>query len=318
MTKIKKVVVTGGSGLLGSYVVDELVSSFEVTVLDLNAPDRDNVAFHSANVLDLDALLDALADHDAVVHLAALDFAVEAPPRAFFEVNVQGSWNVFHAAEQVGLGRVVYCSSEAAMGFETIEVDPAPLYLPLDEDHVLRPTDTYGLTKQVSETIARSYVRRGNLSAVCLRPTMVLFPDMVTWAAECGLTMGPSSMSAGPAAVPEDVPLLPGYVLPEDAARCFRLALESTACAAFDQFNVAATDSYALCPTLDLVAHLYGTCPELRRPDVYDADPYASHIDSSRARDVLGWTPKADWITVLRAQAPGFLDAYDSRVEGRQ
>ena len=318
MAEFEKVLITGGSGLLGRYVVDELGDDYEVGVLDLKRPRDPALAFEPVDILDLDAVCAAVHDCQAIVHLAALDFAVQATPKAFFETNVQGTWNLFHAAEQAGVGKVVYCSSEAALGVESVEQDLPPVYLPFDEQHPLRPTDTYGLTKQVSEAVARSFVRRGRMSVLCLRPTAILFDDQIEWAVACGLAddADPTlrrKVRELQGASQEEPPLFPCYVRPEDVARCFRLALESTRCDAFDVFHVSAADTFSARPTMMHLADLYGRGPEIRRPSLFEQNPFASVFDVSRARDRLGWEPRGDWLTLLRDKAPAYADLFRDR-----
>lgn len=318
MAAIGKVLVTGGSGLLGSHVVEELAGACEVRVLDLRPPRDPALEFKAADVLDLDAVCAAMQGCQAVVHLAGLDFAVPAAPRAFFETNVQGTWNVLHAAERAAVRKVVYCSSEAALGLESVEEDLPPVYLPFDGQHPLRPTHTYGLTKQIGESVARSFVRRGRMSVLCLRPTAILFDDQIEWAVACGLAgdAGPTprSEARNPAgAGDEDPPLFPCYVRPEDTARCFRLALESTGCDAFEVFHVSAADTFSTRPTMRLLADLYGRAPEIRRPSLFGQNPFASVFDLSRARDKLGWEPRGDWVSFLREKAPEHAGVFCER-----
>ena len=312
------ILVTGGSGLLGRYVVDELAETYRVTVLDLRAPHRSDVGFREVDVLDLDAVAAAVEGCDAVLHLAGLDFAATAPAKAFFEINVQGTWNVFHAAERAAVPKVVYCSSEAALGLETLEQDLPPISLPFGAQHPLRPTDTYALTKQVSETVALSYVRRGRLNAISLRPTAILFDSQIRWAVASGLASDPTALSdlgGRPEGDEdqEDPPLFPCYVRPDDTARCFRLALESRRCEAFEVFYVSAADTFSVQPTLCLLAELYGRVPEIRQPALFEDNPFASLFDIARTRDKLGWAPTGDWLTLLGEKAPDCLDLFRER-----
>ena len=77
-----------------------------------------------------------------------------------YQTNVVGTFNVHHAAFRLGVKRVVSASSNAIVGWSYSERF-MPDYLPIDEDHPLRPEDVYGLSKEIGETIARSYARKG-------------------------------------------------------------------------------------------------------------------------------------------------------------
>jgi len=93
------------------------------------------------------------------------------------------------------------------------------------------------------------------------------------------------------------------YVRSQDAARCFRLALDHDG-TGFEVFNVSAIDSIGRVDTLARLSAVYGRLPELRDPVHYDRDPHASVLDISRARNRLGWAPEGDWTSIV-AQHPG-------------
>lgn len=274
----EKVLVTGGSGRLGRYVVDELAGRCEVTVLDRVAPRRD-VPYAAGDIVDLACVHEAAAGMDAVVHLAAIPNPRDAPPEVVFHTNVQGTWNVLHAAYEAGVAKVVLCSSECATGLCYGGRGKAPDYLPVDEAHPLRPEDPYSLSKQLGEMAGQGFARRGGMEVVVLRPTLVLFPEQRD-------------------EVPERQDLLHAdlwaYVEPGDVARAFRLALEYRG-PAFDLFFISAADTLSPRPTLALVEERFGTLPALRRPALYEADPCAAIYDIAHAREALGFEPRSDW-----------------------
>jgi nucleoside-diphosphate-sugar epimerase len=280
------VLVTGGTGRLGRYVVASLRPHYRVTTLDLAgthaAPDL------AVDILDLAGLQRASRGVHAIVHLAAIDAAVEAPPAAVFETNVRGTWNVIEAAQLNGVQRIVVCSSVSAFGVDHTNPAMPPLYLPMDEDHPLRPTRPYGLSKQLGEDIARSFARRGPMVLTCLRPAWIMFPDIVA-----RLVDGPRP-PRDPAHPPEPIPLLRSYVAPRDVASAVRLALERGG-PAFATYLITANDTFEPRPTLDHLRDVYGTLPEIRKPEIYRQNPRASSYDIERARRELGWTPSGSW-----------------------
>ena len=81
-------------------------------------------------------------------------------------------------------------------------------------------------------------------------------------------------------------------------ARAFRLALARPA-AIGDIFFIAASDTFEAEPTLRHLERLYGTVPEVRKPDVYRQNPRASVYDTSHAREILGWTPSVTWADLV-------------------
>ena len=288
--RFDRVLVTGGLGRLGRYVVPELAGHCRVSVLDRDRggarPD------FPADVLDLEAVGRAMPGHDAVVHLAAVDVSVPAPPERIFDTNVRGTWNVLQAAQQAGVRRVIVSSSVAATGIDTAR---PPLYLPVDEAHPLRPTHDYGLSKEIDEAIARSFALRSGLEVVVLRPAWVMFPEIVrdTLAQLGGAVPAPGALSA-PERLVEPLPLLRSHVAPEDAARAYRLALELPRVSCEVLF-VTAADTFEPSPTLPYLREAFGGLPEVRKPDLYARNPRASVHDSSRAREVLGWSASTTW-----------------------
>ncbi len=298
--RYERVLVTGGSGLLGRFVVDELAARCDVAVLDLEPP-RQAVPYHPVDVLDLDALHGALRGRDAVVHLAGIDAGNPFPDKTYFETNVQGTWNVLHAAQAAGVERVVVASSIAAYG---LGPDRMPDYLPVDEAHPRRPEGTYGLSKLVIEHVCEGFARRGRLALVCLRASLIVRPEKeAAILAQLALPEPDRDPAPGhPVAADGTAPYgaLPAsraYVRSADAARCFRLALEHDA-ESFEAYNVSAHDSIGREETLARMRRVYGRLPQLRGHR-FQSDPYAGVFDTARARARLGWRAEGDWTDVV-------------------
>jgi nucleoside-diphosphate-sugar epimerase len=297
--QFERVLVTGGSGMLGRFVVDELARYMQVSVLDLAPPQLD-MPHVVGSILDRDAVARAVDGHDAVVHLAALDEAVVAPEHRFFETNVQGLWNVLDLAENAGVKRAVVCSSISAVALS--RANP-PRYLPVDTDHPGAPTDAYGLSKQVGELIAKAFAARGRMSVCALRPTWVMQAEFAYDAALKtialdGGTLPPRVSHPTWRRTEEEILGSRAFVSPADAARCFRAALE-TDTGAYDVFYVSAADSFTALPTRELVRREFGIEPEIRDRALYESDPRASVYDIGRTRKMLGWEPQDRWCDLL-------------------
>ena len=297
--RYERVLVTGGSGFLGRFVVAALREHCAVSVLDIKPP-GDQTPYLEADILDLDAVRKALTGQQAVVHLAGVDDGNALHDKEYFETNVQGAWNVFHAAEAAGVQKLVVASSTAALG---IGYEAMPDYLPIDEAHPLRTTGAYGLSKQVIETVARHFVRRGKLRILCLRPTLIVRPEREA-AILAQLELDNPDTEASPDAAGADGIVPYGalsatrtYVRSRDAARCFRLALDYDA-APFDVFNVAAKDNIGREATLPRLERLWGRLPEVRDAAYFKRYRSASALDARRARDLLGWEAEGDWQVV--------------------
>jgi UDP-glucose 4-epimerase len=289
-----RVAVTGGRGRLGTYVVAALRRErHDVRVLDRAAPANGD-EWPAVDMLDRQAVENALRGQEAVIHLAAIDSSLGAPDETSFAVNVQGTWNLFQAAEASGARRIVLCSSSVVTGL--VDDALAPLYLPIDENYPLCPRGTYALTKVIGEQIAAAFARNGRLEVVVLRPPYVAFPETLRF-------LGGGAPEIAGRAV-ERRPQLRAYVGPEDAARGFALALTAD-CAGEAPFWLAARDSFIAEKTLDYVRAVYGTLPELRDPKLYRDNPRASVFDLARTQRRLGWTPTTSWPDLLRSAGLG-------------
>ena len=156
-----------------------------------------------ADLRDPGDTLEVLRGCDAVVHLANIPAPGLFPPARTFNDNMAMNFNVFHAATQHGLQRVVWASSETTLG---LPFATPPRYLPVDEHHYPLPTSAYALSKVASETIAEQMAGWSQIAFVALRFSNVFLPRRLrprrrrgttTRASGCG-TCGATSTSATP------------------------------------------------------------------------------------------------------------------------
>ncbi len=161
---MKKLVLTGAAGRLGSYLrgplsklCDELVSSDIADGVPNLAP---NESYVKADLADLAAMTELLEGADMVVHFGAI--ADEAPMDVLWGPNFYGAYTVWEAAHRNNLRRVVYASSIHAVGMHK-KTD----FIGIDAPH--RPDTFYGLAKCFAEDLASLYWDKCGLEAVCLR-----------------------------------------------------------------------------------------------------------------------------------------------------
>ena len=171
-----KVLVIGGAGFIGSHVVDALVQEdvAQITVYDnfcrgtqanlgqaLRDP-RVRIYEVGGDILQADVLGSAVKDADYVFHLAALWLLqCHDYPRAAFDVNVQGTFNVLEACRDHGVKRLVYSSSASVYG-DAVEI-------PMTESHPFNNRTFYGATKIAGEAMCRAFFDRYGLSYAGLR-----------------------------------------------------------------------------------------------------------------------------------------------------
>lgn len=161
---MKKLVLTGAAGRLGSYLreplsqmCDELVST-DIAEAPTNL--AANERYVQADLADLDAMVELLKGADMVVHFGAI--CDEAPFEQLLGPNFIGAYNIWEAAHRNGLRRVVYASSIHAVGMHK-KTD----FIGIDAPH--RPDTFYGLAKCFAEDLASMYWDKRGLEAVCLR-----------------------------------------------------------------------------------------------------------------------------------------------------
>jgi uronate dehydrogenase len=157
------VVVTGAAGLVGRMLRERLARPDRVLRLVDVAPLTAGPGEEAiqASVTDLAAMTGACAGADAVIHLAGVPG--EGPWEHILQVNIHGAYVIFEAARRAGAGRVIYASSNHAVGFTPREQFPVPDYA------FPRPDTYYGVSKVAGEALASLYHDRYGLDAICLR-----------------------------------------------------------------------------------------------------------------------------------------------------
>lgn len=305
--KSSKVVVTGGVGKVGAYVVKELVRhGHEVLVFDMVKPAtaRDavpGVEYCLGDILKIDSCRKAFKSADAILHLAAIPRPIGYPPETVFDVNVRGTFNVLQAACEVGVPRMVFASSDAAYGFNfrnSFEDRYTPDYLPLDEEHPLRPKDTYGLSKKLDEEIARGLYLKFGATIVALRISHVVVPTR--WG-RVGIAAYQKNLAESGLMIPPYAYGQEGFVFNRiysyndvrDAALGFRLAIESRNVEGkYEVIGVGALDDNSTrFRTKDLIREYHYSEVPLKR-ELRGMEPL---VDFSKAKRVLGFKSRFNW-----------------------
>jgi UDP-glucose 4-epimerase len=232
----KRILVIGGAGFIGSFIVKELLQEkvAEVVVYDnFSRGTADNLAASlrdprcrvfplGGDIRDTDILDAAMKGADYVFHLAAMwllhckDF-----PRAAFHVNVEGTFNVLEACVRHRVKKLIYSSSASVYG-DAIEV-------PMTEEHPFRNRNFYGATKIAGEAMCTAYNDRYGLPVVGLRYMNVFGPGQDQQAAYTGVI--PIMLNKIEA---NETPVINGdgsqaydFIDVEDVARCNVLAAKS-------------------------------------------------------------------------------------------
>ena len=172
--KTMQVIIFGGSGFLGSWVVTKLIKvGYEVTVFDLNidknlltkllGKEISKIKFITGDITNYDQVLSSINNMKYVINLAGLMTPdCSKNPVLGAQVNIIGSINVFEAVKKKGVSFVVYASSAGVFGQDD-------KYYPLPETH-------YGSYKLAVEGIARAYFNEDKISSLGLRPFVIYGP----------------------------------------------------------------------------------------------------------------------------------------------
>jgi nucleoside-diphosphate-sugar epimerase len=275
--------VTGASGKAGRATVAELLDrGHEVRATDLAPVPADlGAPLLRADLTDYGQTVEALHGVDAVVHLANIPAPGIHTPAVTFTANTAMNSNVFLAAAQLGLRRVVWASSETTLG---LPFDTPPRYAPVDEDHYPVPTTTYALSKVVAETAAEHVAAWSGIPFVALRFSNIFYPE--------DYALLPEAAWQDPAARRWN---LWGYIDVRDAATSCVHALEAPVTGA-RAYVIAAADTVMPRPSADLLADQFPGVTLTR-----DVGEFGTLLAIDRAREELDWAPRHSWRDALDA-----------------
>lgn len=274
-----KIVVTGGSGRLGGYVVRELLDhGYAVLSLDKVAPKSPLCPSWIADLRNSGSLYEALSGAGGIIHLGAYQKPGLVADTETFSNNITATYNVLKAAADLGVKRVVIASSIAAFGFLYAPRIWPPDYLPLDEHHPCQPQDPYGLSKLLGEKVADGFVASHAISILSLRFPGVNFD--LSYRSFADRWKEPKARLGG----------FWSYIDARDAAAACRLALEANL-TGHVVLNVAAPTSTMRGPTDELIQKYIPGVKKAKK----GLTGNWSGMDSSAAETLLGFKAKHTW-----------------------
>ena len=290
-----RVLVTGAAGFIGSHVTDALVDAgHSVAALDDFSTGKEEhlntqARLHVASVTDADALDGVFArERPQVVYHLAAQVSVRrsmAAPSQDAGVNVLGSINTIQSCVEHGAERIVFSSTAA--------VYSEPLYLPVREDHPKRPQSAYGTAKLAVESYLRLYADVYGLRYKVLRFGNVFGPRQDPHGEAGVVAIFTNQMLEGVRpTIFGDGTKTRDYVYVDDVASANMLAMAPRG--DNDVYNIARGIETSDFEIFDAVRSATGASVEpayrVKRPG--EADRIA--LDNSKARRILGWTPKMD------------------------
>jgi len=275
-----RVVVTGGSGKAGQWVVRAVADAgHEVVNIDLVRRDDLPGEFCRVELTDAGAVYDALFQvrPDAVCHLAANPSPSGQAQVDVFANNVLSAYNLMQAAGDAGVRRVIYASSEMATGLLTEGTTPSQI--PFDETERRPSPNAYAISKYISEVIADGLgVRYPRTAFVGLRINNVISPDgydrfRQEWA-DPRLSMANFW----------------SYIDARDVGTAYLAALQGGS-TGHEVFLIAAADTRARRGLRELMATYYDGYDRIAP----DHDDHASAFTCAKMERVFGWRPTYRW-----------------------
>ena len=298
---MKKILVTGADGFIGSHLCETLVrAGHEVRAfvyynsfghwgwLDSSPPEvRDALDIFAGDVRDPHGVRTAMQDCDTVLHLAALigiPYSYHSPD-AYVDTNIRGTLNIVQAARDLGVDKVVHTS--------TSEVYGTAQFVPITEDHPLQGQSPYSATKIGADQIALSFHRSFETPVAVIRPfntfgprqsARAVIPTIITQ-----IAAGHRQIKLGSLHPTRDF----SYVA--DTVRGFVRVAESAASVG-NVINIGSNFEISIGDTVDLIAQQMDvdieTVSDDQRTRPKDSEVERLWADNSLARELLDWTPK--------------------------
>ncbi len=280
-----KILVTGGSGLVGRYVVEALAAEHDVRSWDLRELRSSAVDHLRIDLLDEAVVARAMRAVDAVVHLAGIPHPLNDPPERVFRMNTQTTYNLLEASAAAGVPKFIFMSSESTLGFAFSTTRLWPLRLPVDETHPLRPQDPYGLSKVSCEVVCEGFSRRCAMRTICLRAPWIWVPEPKEIDFYRSLVREYSRWYKN----------LWAFIYVEDVVAAIRSALHRDLEKPHDRFFICADENWTGKPSRELAAEFYPESKEMDR----SWNGSASFISHARATAALGFHPTGTVQSIL-------------------
>ena len=293
-----KYAVTGGAGFIGSHLVKKLVErGNEVIVIDnLNTGKKQNIEkiskkidFFEVDIRDFSAIEDILKNIDGVFHEAALASVQDSfrIPDEFFDVNVNGTENIFKIAKKLGI-KVVYASSSSVYG--------NPVSIPIKENDDKNPFNPYAKTKLEDDKLAEKYAKNG-LKVIGLRYFNVFGPrQSKEYAGVIKLFLERIQQGLSPL-INGDGLQVRDFVYVDDVVNANILAMESDIDGEF--FNIGTNSTVSVLDLANIIIKFSGLKLKPIHQSAVPGDVKATQADITKAKMMLKWKPTTslkDWL----------------------
>ena len=292
---MKKAIVTGGAGFIGSNLVDRLIDKgIEVTIIDnLSTGYKENInpkaTFWEIDLLDIKENDLVNKNIDIVFHLAALARVQPSieDPITFNKINVEGTVKLLFACYKANVKRVVYSASSSCYGEATI--------IPTPETYPTNPLSPYGLQKHIGEQYCKMFSEVYGLDTCSLRYFNV-YGERMALEGAYKLVMGifaKQMLEGKPLTVTNDGKQRRDFTYVGDVANANILAALHEEKLNGESFNIGNGKNYSVNEVADMLGgeKVYG---EKR------LEPFETLADNSKAKKILGWKPEGDLVSWVK------------------
>lgn len=291
MTQIERVLVTGGCGFIGANLVRFLRArtSWQLRIVDdLRAGRAEYVSDDLADVrigdvADATVLEPALDGVDAVVHLASQTGVLPSveDPVADFEGNTRATFRVLDTCRRLGVDRLVFASSGAAVG----EVTP-----PIHEEVVPRPVSPYGASKLAGEAYCRAFAGSFGMDNVALRFSNV-YGAFSAHKHNAVPNFIKQSLTGEPIVIYGDGKQTRDFIHVDDLCEAIYLAVVTDGVGG-EVFQVATGVESSVLELVTAIDEVVGGAGGVRFEERRAGEVYRSSVDISKVRGVLGFDPR--------------------------
>ncbi len=286
---MQRILITGGLGQVGSYLVDRFHEDNEVVVVDNHSSTTREDVPENVEVVKIDIqddVSDLVKNSDILIHTAAQISVARSMQEPFFDAqnNVMGTLNLLEAAREADLERFVYFSSAAVYG--------DPIEVPIREEHPQDPHSPYGASKLAGEKYCLMYNRAYGLPTVCIRPFNIYSPRQDPSNPYSGVIskfMERVRNSQNPIAF-GDGEQTRDFISVHDIVDMVELVIDKEE-AVGEVFNAATGKSTTINELASIVIELFGKDVEIEHKEPLAGDIRHSVADISKAEE-LGFVPK--------------------------
>ena len=318
---MKKILVTGADGFIGSHLVEELVRrGYDVKAfvfynsfnswgwLDhANSEILSNLDVFCGDIRDPHGVRTAMSDCDSVLHLAsliAIPYSYHSPD-TYVDTNIKGTLNVLQAARDMNISKVIHTS--------TSEVYGTAQFVPITEDHPLQGQSPYSATKIAADQLAFSFYSSFELPVVIARPfntygprqsARAVIPTIISQIAS-----GSRLLKLGSLLPTRDF----NYV--EDTVSAFIASLECRSCLG-EVINFGSNYEISIGDTINMIASIMNVSVDIQL-DESRLRPVKSEVerlwaDNTKARTLLNWSPSYAGLDGLRTGLSKTIDWFQN------